>query len=265
MKHVLVIKLGGMLLSSVFAMNNFFKTLYEYKKINQNILLVHGGEIWAKNLLSNTFSLNQENKVFHLDYNNNVNNDFKFGIFSGTINSNILKYAGLHGINAIGLHCTDGDTIIFKSSDIRDCIFYKNNSLTFINSLLKSNIMPIISPTAITKDNLLINVDSDLIAVLLAQAFQARLIMLTDVSGVLDGKGHVIRKINYLMYEQLICDGIISSGMLIKVNLAMQAAQYLKSPVNIAGCTDRIKLKKIFSGNAIGTIILNSDKERSHA
>lgn len=265
MKDILVIKLGGMLLNSTSAINNFFKTLNEYKQINQNILLVHGGEIWAKNLLSNAFGSNKESQLFNLVYNNNVNNDLKFGIFSGTINSNILKYAGIHGINAIGLHCTDGDTIIFNSSDIRNCVFTKHNSLTFINSLFASNIIPIVSPTAITKDNLLINVDSDVISVLLAQALQARLIMLTDVSGVLDGKGHVIRKINYLLYEQLIFDGVISSGMLIKVNLAMQAAKYLKRPVNISGWIDHVKLKKIFSGHAIGTIIVNSDKETSYA
>ncbi|WP_343189735.1 hypothetical protein RJT52_00200 [Buchnera aphidicola (Takecallis taiwana)] len=153
-----------------------------------------------------------------LDYKNNTNNDFKIGLFAGTINLNLVKYAGMHGFNAIGLHYTDGDTLVFNSEHIQDFLFFKNNSLKLIHYLFKSNMIPIISSTGITKNHILINIDSDVIAALLAQELQVCLIMLTDVGGVLNGEGHIIKTMNYNMYHQLMLDGIINEGMMIKVN-----------------------------------------------
>lgn len=253
MQEILVIKLGGILLNSDFSMKNFFKILHDYKIQNKKIVIVHGGTFWAKSLLQKTLAFNQSDSSIDLNNSIDINT---FGIFSGIINASIMKYAHMYGIHTLGLHCTDGDTIIFKSVDIDNCIYSDYNSLELINYLFSHNIIPIVSPTGLTKDNILFNIDADIISMFLAKALKARLIMLTDVSGVLDGKGHEIRKITNLLCMKLITEGVISSGMITKVNAALQVSKFLNQPVNITAWTDCVKLKKIFYGHAIGTTVI---------
>lgn len=256
MQDMLVIKLGGMLLNSDIAMNNFFKVLYDYKTIDRNVLIVHGGTFWVKSLLRKKSKYNQNNYFDNLSGDISMHHESKCNILSGIINAHVMKYAYIHGMNALGLHCTDGNTVIFNSVNLESCIYVDGNSLELINYLFSRNIIPIISPTGFTKDNFLINIDADIVSMFLAKALKARLIMLTDVSGVLDGKGHEIRKINTLMYKKLILEGVLSAGMVTKVHAALQVCKFLNQPVNISSWTDRLKLKKILCGHAIGTTIV---------
>ncbi|QCI27047.1 hypothetical protein [Buchnera aphidicola] len=259
MNNILVIKLGGILLNSKFAINNFFKILYNFKQSNQNIVIIHGGEFWAKNIFQNISLLN--NNIFkNFNYNNNVNNYFKIGIFSGIINSYIIKYAHINKINAIGLRFTDGDTIILNSINVKDSIYCNINSLKLIQYYFSNNIIPIIHPTGITKDNYLINVDADIVSMLLAKALKARLVILTDVNGVLNGKGKKIKLINNIIFKKLILQGVIKNGMYTKVNSALNVSKHLNQIVNIASFINNNKLKNIFLNKSIGTNILYKKK-----
>ncbi len=85
---------------------------------------------------------------------------------------------------------------------------------------------------------------------------RADLILLSDVSGILDGKGQRIAEMTAEKAEQLIEQGIITDGMIVKVNAALDAARALGRPVDIASRRHAEQLPALFNGTPIGTRIL---------
>ena len=90
----------------------------------------------------------------------------------------------------------------------------------------------------------------------LAATLGADLILLSDVSGILDGKGQRIAEMTAAKAEQLIEQGIITDGMIVKVNAALDAARTLGRPVDIASWRHAEQLPALFNGTPIGTRIL---------
>ena len=93
-------------------------------------------------------------------------------------------------------------------------------------------------------------------ATALAATLGADLILLSDVSGILDGKGQRIAEMTAEKAEQLIEQGIITDGMIVKVNAALDAARTLGRPVDIASWRHAEQLPALFNGTPIGTRIL---------
>lgn len=93
-------------------------------------------------------------------------------------------------------------------------------------------------------------------AAALAATLGADLILLSDVSGILDGKGQRIAEMTAEKAEQLIEQGIITDGMIVKVNAALDAARALGRPVDIASWRHAEQLPALFNGTPIGTRIL---------
>ena len=81
----------------------------------------------------------------------------------------------------------------------------------------------------------------------------AGLIWLSDVSGILDGKGQRIAEMTAAKAEQLIEQGIITDGMIVKVNAALDAARTLGRPVDIASWRHAEQLPALFNGMPMGT------------
>lgn len=80
--------------------------------------------------------------------------------------------------------------------------------------------------------------------------------LLSDVSGILDGKGQRIAEVSAAQADVLIAQGIITDGMVVKVNAALEAARTLGRPVDIASWRHAELLPSLFNGVAIGTRIL---------
>ena len=93
-------------------------------------------------------------------------------------------------------------------------------------------------------------------ATALAATLGADLILLSDVSGILDGKGQRIAEMTAAKAEQLIEQGIITDGMIVKVNAALDAARTLGRPVDIASWRHAEQLPALFNGMPMGTRIL---------
>ena len=100
------------------------------------------------------------------------------------------------------------------------------------------------------------NVNADQAATALAATLGADLILLSDVSGILDGKGQRIAEMTAAKAEQLIEQGIITDGMIVKVNAALDAARTLGRPVDIASWRHAEQLPALFNGMPMGTRIL---------
>ncbi|WP_367672528.1 acetylglutamate kinase [Buchnera aphidicola] len=253
-----VIKIGGMLLNSDASMIRLFNGIYSYyQSYYHNILIVHGGNYWFESIMKNiycTFKKDDLNAI-NLNINNNIYHDLKIGILSGTINKYLVNQSRLYNINAIGLCLTDGNMLIFDQYDLNNPMKPTCGSLRLINYFFKLKIIPIISSIGINQNNDINIIDSDITAMILAKCLNARLILLTDVSAVLDGKGNRIKELSEYDANKLISEGIITDGMISKVQTALRFARDLNKSVDISGLQDIIQLKLLLQGHSSGTRI----------
>ncbi len=114
-----------------------------------------------------------------------------------------------------------------------------------------------VSSIGVTDEGQLMNVNADQAATALAATLGADLILLSDVSGILDGKGQRIAEMTAAKAEQLIEQGIITDGMIVKVNAALDAARTLGRPVDIASRRHAEQLPALFNGMPMGTRIFS--------
>ena len=116
--------------------------------------------------------------------------------------------------------------------------------------LLNNGYLPIVSSIGITDEGKMMNVNADHAAVALAKTLDADLILLSDVSGVLDGNKQLIASLTQAEADHLIAEGIITDGMIVKVNSAFEAAKTLGRPIDIASWKESDKLIELFNGKS---------------
>jgi len=183
----------------------------------------------------------------------------------GRINKGLVALINQHGAKAVGLSGKDGRLITAEKckSDV-DIGFVGDVSEidpTIINVLDKEGFIPVISSIGACNGQTY-NINADLVAGEIASALKAeKLIMLTDVRGILrDQKdtGSLISTIKVSEIESLIRDGIISEGMLPKVEACVIALQGdVKKTHIIDGRISHSLLLEIFTDSGIGTQIIN--------
>ena len=125
-----------------------------------------------------------------------------------------------------------------------------------LNAILQTGALPIISSIGLTDKGQLMNVNADQAAVAVASSLDAELVLLSDVSGVLDGKGHLLSNLNQQEADALIQGRVITDGMIVKVQAALDAANELGRPIEVATWRYPDKLAELFSGKSIGTQFL---------
>jgi acetylglutamate kinase len=126
-----------------------------------------------------------------------------------------------------------------------------------VRALQDDQFIPVVSPIGFGAHNESYNINADLVAAGLAMALQAeKLLMLTNIPGVLDKGGQLLPELTALQIDGLIQDGTISGGMLPKISGALDAA---KSGVNavhiIDGRVPHAMLLEVLSDQAFGTMI----------
>ena len=123
----------------------------------------------------------------------------------------------------------------------------------------QSDYIPVIAPVAGGRDGKTYNINADLVAGKLAEVLQAeKLILLTNVTGLLDGEGNTLTGLSTAQVDQLIADGVITGGMLPKIGCALDAVkQGVTSAHIIDGRVPHAALLEIFSDEGIGTLISN--------
>lgn len=184
--------------------------------------------------------------------------DIITGALAGTANKNP---AGMgeetSDCKAAGLFLGDGDSIKVTQLDeeLGHAGLAQPGSPGLINSLLENGYLPVVSSIGVTDEGQLMNVNADQAATALAATLGADLILLSDVSGILDGKGQRIAEMTAAKAEQLIEQGIITDGMIVKVNAALDAARTLGRPADIASRRHAEQLPALFNGMPMGTRI----------
>ncbi|HHH0349943.1 TPA: acetylglutamate kinase, partial [Yersinia enterocolitica] len=254
MINPLVIKLGGVLLDSEEALERLFTALVTYREKHERpLVIMHGGGCLVDDLMKKLALPVVKKNGLRVTPADQI--DIITGALAGTANKTLLAWAVKHDINAVGLCLGDGNTVSVTPLDaaLGHVGKAEAGSPALVQTLLAANYMPIISSIGITKDGSLMNVNADQAATALAATLGADLILLSDVSGILDGKGQRIAEMTAQKAEQLIAQGIITDGMVVKVNAALDAARSLGRPVDIASWRHADQLPALFNGVPIGT------------
>ena len=225
-------------------------TLYIDKR---HILIIHGGGRLIDDLMKKlSFPVKKKNGL-RITPSEHIN--IITGALAGTANKTLLAWALKYNINAIGLCLADGKSVNVEKldQDLGHVGKATPGSPVLLKKLCGEGILPIISSIGITHDGLLMNVNADLAATALAATLQANLILLSDISSILNGKGQRISEINSSQAKKLINQGIITNGMIIKVNAALEASRILQRSVDIASWQNAEELELLFNGVNIGT------------
>ena len=235
MMNPLIIKLGGVLLDSEEALERLFTALVNYRETHERpLVIVHGGGCVVDELMKKLNLPVKKKNGLRVTPADQI--DIITGALAGSANKTLLAWAKKHQLPAVGLYLGDGDSV--KVSQLDDELGHvgkaEPGSAKLITTLL----------------------DADQAATALAATLGADLILLSDVSGILDGKGQRIAEMTAAKAEQLIAQGIITDGMVVKVNAALDAARTLGRPVDIASWRHAEQLPSLFNGVAIGTRIL---------
>lgn len=257
MTNPLIVKLGGVLLDSEEALEKLFSALVTWRESHQRpLLIVHGGGCLVDDLMKKLALPVSKKNGLRVTPADQI--DIITGALAGTANKTLLAWSKKHGINAVGLCLGDGGSVNVAQFDeeLGHVGLATPGSPVLINTLLGSGFLPVISSIGITDDGKLMNVNADQAATALASTLGADLILLSDVSGILDGKGQRIEEMTAAKAEQLIAQGIITDGMIVKVNAALDAARTLGRPVDIASWRHAEQLPTLFNGVSIGTRIL---------
>lgn len=257
MTNPLIVKLGGVLLDSEEALEKLFSALVTWRESHQRpLLIVHGGGCLVDELMKKLSLPVSKKNGLRVTPADQI--DIITGALAGTANKTLLAWSKKHGINAVGLCLGDGGSVNVEQFDeeLGHVGLASPGSPVLINALLDGGFLPVISSIGITDDGKLMNVNADQAATALASTLGADLILLSDVSGILDGKGQRIEEMTAAKAEQLIAQGIITDGMIVKVNAALDAARTLGRPVDIASWRHADQLPTLFNGVSIGTRIL---------
>jgi acetylglutamate kinase len=194
-------------------------------------------------------------------------------VLCGSINKQIVSAIGDAGGMAIGLSGKDGRLIVARKlrRTVRDpdSNIEKILDLGFvgepqqINSEIlegfeDSDVIPVIAPIGTGRNGETFNINADTAAGAIAGAMEAsRLLLLTDVVGVLDQDGKLIPQMTAVRAKQLIADGTISGGMIPKIETCLDAVeQGVEAAVILDGRVPHALLLEIFTTGGAGTMIL---------
>lgn len=250
----LVVKLGGAALSCTETLEKLFVAINQYQTAaHRDLVIVHGGGYLVDDLMK-ALNLKVEKKqglrVTPKDQINVV-----AGALAGTANKLLQGEAIKCGINAVGLSLADGG--LCQVSQLDPELGNVGNATpgdsTVLQAILAAGAVPIISSIGIDAEGELMNVNADQAAVAVAAALDAELVLLSDVSGVLNGKGKLMPTLDEKSADELIESGVITDGMVVKVKAAFEAANALGRPIQIASWRYPDKLADLFGGSNIGT------------
>ena len=251
----IVVKIGGSVLND----EKLFKILIEdisiLKKMNFNPILVHGG---GKRLTAKLNQLNIESKfVGGLRVSNKNVVKIAEEVFI-EFNKEILNEIKNYSVNAKSITSKENNIISVKVIS-KELGFvgtpYKVNT-DILKKIVEANEIPIIAPLGLNSDNQVYNVNADDIATFVASSLNARrLIMISDVAGVLDKENNLISEINSAKAKEMISSGEITQGMLVKINNAINVADKVKGTVIIDGRVVHSILYELLSDKGSGTLI----------
>ncbi|MEZ5997313.1 MAG: acetylglutamate kinase [Hyphomonas sp.] len=270
--QTIVVKYGGHAMVDEDLAAMFARDVVLLKTLGLNPVIVHGGGPQIGKLLDRL----------------NIVSEFKGGlrvtdeatmevvemVLSGPINKSIVRAINQAGGRAVGLSGSDGRLIQAEKAtkterdpdshieQVLDLGFVGEPSAidtSVIDALLKadSQLIPVVAPVAMGADGHRYNVNADTAAGALAAALGAsRLLLLTDVAGVLDRNKMLIRELKVADVARLIEDGTAAGGMIPKLETAAHSVNHgVGAAVILDGRAPHALLMELFTEHGAGTLI----------
>lgn len=272
--QTLVIKYGGNAMVAEDLKNSFAQDIILLKRVGINPIVVHGGGPQIGDLLQR---LGKESEFFQgMRVTDRETMDVVQMVLGGLVNKEIVSLINQHGGSAVGLTGKDGDLIHAKKLtftrnspemtapeiiDIGHVGHVASIDTRVLDSLVQSGFIPVIAPIGVGEDGQSYNINADLVAGKLAEVLQAaKLLLLTNTTGVLDKEGQILTGLNAESVEELIADETISGGMLPKIQCALDAVNSGVRGVHIIdGRVEHAVLLEIFTDAGVGTLIKGSN------
>ena len=263
----MVIKFGGNAMTDPELHESFARDVVLMKLVGMNPIVVHGGGPQIGQLLNR---LGIESRfIGGMRVTDEETVDVVEMVLGASVNKEIVDSIHRNGGRAVGITGKDGELIRARAltghlseegtEDIGLVGEVESVDTDILTMLANSDYIPVIAPVAGGADGLTYNINADLVAGKLAEVLQAeKLMLLTNVTGLLDGEGTTLTGLTTQRVDELIADEVITGGMLPKVRCAMDAVKAgVTSAHIIDGRVPHATLLEIFSDEGIGTLITN--------
>jgi len=260
---IVVIKYGGSAMNDSAFKEKIIEDIALMKYVGMKPVIVHGGGP-AINRVLDRMGI-KSNFVNGMRVTNEETMDTVEMVLSGSVNKNIVNLLGSHNIKTIGISGKDGklftaEKLKTDSIDLGHVGNISNIDTSLLNVLLDNDYTPIIAPIASDLNGKTYNINADMAASAVASALKAqKLIYISDIPGILldiSDESSLIHKANVKEIEDYKSEGIISGGMIPKVDYALEAVNNGVISVHILdGRVEHSILLEIFTKKGIGTII----------
>ncbi len=268
--EIIVIKYGGHAMGEQALADGFARDIVLLKQIGAFPIVVHGGGPQIGAMLKR-LAIESE-FIDGLRVTDKPTVEVVEMVLAGAINKGIVAAINRAGGRAIGMSGKDADLIRAKKlshvAKETDSNVEKVIDLGYVGDpervngevlieLAKTGVVPVIAPIGFDDEGATYNINADTAAGAVAAAVKAkRLLMLTDVAGVLDANGNRLEDISADLARSMIKDGVIKGGMIPKIETCLDAVQEgVEASVILDGRVPHAILLEIFTERGDGTII----------
>ena len=267
---VIVVKFGGNAMGKKEYVNSFAKDIVLLQQVGMLPVVVHGGGPQIGEMLS---KLQIKTEFINgLRITDAATIDVVEMVLSGVTNKSIVSAIANSGAKSVGISGKDGNLItakrLNKVDDNSDSNVEKAIDLGYvgepekidpqvIHALINEKMIPVIAPVGMGVDGQTYNINADTAAGAISASMKAsRMIMLTDVSGVLDQSGELITELTVAQAQELIKNKVVKGGMIPKVQTCIDAVLGgAEASVIMDGRMSHSLLLELFTEHGVGTII----------
>jgi len=269
-EEIVVVKYGGHAMGDEAGAKSFARDIVLMEQTAINPVVVHGGGPQIGDMLKR-LGIKSEFAA-GLRITDKATVEVVEMVLAGSINKQIVGYINAAGGRAIGLTGKDGnmvrarkvtrtvpdpDSHIEKVIDLGFVGEPEKVDVTVLTQILGRELIPVLAPVATSADGATYNVNADTFAGAIAGALKAkRLLLLTDVPGVLDKSKSLIKELTLNEARRLIADGTITGGMIPKVETCMYALeQGVEAVAILDGKVEHAVLIELLTDAGAGTIM----------
>ncbi|MCA3612407.1 MAG: acetylglutamate kinase [Methylobacterium sp.] len=269
-QEVVVIKYGGHAMGNKAAAEDFAEDVVLLELQGVKPIVVHGGGPQIGKMLDKLGIRSEFQGGLRVTDATTV--EIVEMVLAGSINKQIVGWLSAEGGKAIGLCGKDGNMVtarkLTRTMRDPDSNIEREIDLGFVgdphkvdrsvlDAVLKAELIPVLAPVAIGEDGQTYNVNADTFAGAIAGAMKAkRLLLLTDVPGVLDKNKNLIPQLTVDQCRELIADGTVSGGMIPKIETCIYAIeQGVEGVVILDGKVPHAVLLELLTEHGAGTLI----------
>ena len=269
--EIVVVKYGGHAMGEEGLAKSFARDIVLMEQTAINPVVVHGGGPQIGDMLKR-LGIESEFSA-GLRVTDAATIEIVEMVLAGSINKQIVGFINEAGGKAVGLCGKDGNMVLARKLSRRvvdpdsniekivDLGFVgepERVDVTVLDQILGRELIPVLAPVATSREGITYNVNADTFGGAIAGALKAkRLLLLTDVAGVLDRSGKLIKQLSIDEARRLVADGTISGGMIPKVETCIYALEAgVEGVVILDGKVPHAVLLELLTDHGAGTLMM---------